>query len=1286
LCNSMMPSNPGDDASIPLSTFVDEMGPNESNDGSCIVSNNKTENNGQNSNMASNLPPEVHPIINTQSSRESLVNSLVPISECDNNNSCTSRTRQALPARGSDKTLNRIRPEGANRSSLDMRKLPVDILLLPGNDEASLGESTLDSPSQQNDQDSNTNKRYDTSTASLLHQTCLNSRFTLRTQMMLSFGMVSSFTIVIVVVVSILASRLAGDQVIKITTQTFDQQAQEIAGTMAHYLADDLTARILPHDLVQILYEATRDRFAGYPVYQDDSRVPFVNSLDPAKGSFYPLVGKPLPLDWQISNKSSSSSEVPAANVNGTNYHEHVQNRYAWFDHSPTLDTSNAAFYMQGMCDPAASPDDPQTQHAYLINCTDANNHIPTGGVIAPSPTTAQIHRKASDLVPLLKSLHEYHQDIKEIGIYFSNSGAGATMVFPHYQLDTRYQYTSAGCSWLLDTHPLDSRRTIATLEEYERCRANGLHTTGNLLSSRLYNPMDRTWCANQALEPHKLHHVGPYKSAWTDQWLMMIGKAVYDRITNEFIACLAIDFSLDSMQEIMEAARITPHSEVSIVRYNPHGSLLASTAWNKTKATRSADDAFPQNGTIDVDTIEQIQVGLDAQGYQELYHLVDYKEPWDPLVVSQTYESFWLKGERYLVSASPIPSVPTTHQPDYRPEFLVVVSMDQEEWFRRSEELQNSVSAEVEELELITLIVGFMGLGMIMLIILVVSNALTAPLTHINEVAGDIIDSFGETAIVGPGDIDGAIEFDRKILESESKCTPKTELSEIVKEFLEMVRNFSGSAMAKNAHENVTEIHNQFSLLEEFKPLYKSRMSEPDFKYQFPVRKLSIAEKIERKGAPPYRVNFGQSIDRQDGLTLSGSVANALDRSLSDTSKSLREVEKNGMRSPLFFWVVVLICAPLLLTTITISAILMGNISQSFPDYVHDAKQHFVEAEIFALKTYVGLRANLTVTTTERPTRDLHVLTRYIGWTLFGGIEQRDGFTQLTSGIEECKLYSNASDCPYTKKRACECANSIGTCINETTLESPYLKQPAMYSGESHDTDLNGDRFVTSYPEVSYSPESTAWWDVYADLPGANLSFQNGSRYESTYDRIRSVGSLPITELLNNYEPKEDRLILGAFVAFEADGLMTGYSCDPPAHHVAYSQWLSSVENGAYALRPELCPLGTVTHRGPQMHWGRKVCVTMYHLRLSSLLRQIRLRPKVSNPPICRETNCFHLAFTKNLEVSHEYFLTDCFLFKRCRNWYHKGREAIGGNKPAIYATPPYLFASSETFAQSAS
>jgi hypothetical protein len=61
--------------------------------------------------------------------------------------------------------------------------------------------------------------------------------------------------------------------------------------------------------------------------------------------------------------------------------------------------------------------------------------------------------------------------------------------------------------------------------------------------------------------------------------------------------------------------------------------------------------------------------------------------------------------------------------------------------------------------------------------------------------------------------------------------------------------------------------------------------------------------------------------------------------------------------------------------------------------------------------------------------------------------------------------------------------------------------------------------------------------------------------------------------EALFNYD-KEKRTVLNAWTGFEADGMVIGYSgCD--VSWATLSSWSSNEGNGAYKIRPELCPLG---------------------------------------------------------------------------------------------------------------
>ena len=170
-------------------------------------------------------------------------------------------------------------------------------------------------------------------------------------------------------------------------------------------------------------------------------------------------------MDWDYRH-----TENELGNVNDETQVEHVQGRYSWYN--TRLSTASAAYVMQGICDPRVT--DP-TSTVYYPNCTEANNNITTGGVIQLSPTNEHLYHKASDLSPFLKAFYEFHQNLQGIGYYFPNSGAGASVYFPHYQLDSGGSYVSIGCDWMRAPNPIDpASGPIATDEEIARCHPEG--------------------------------------------------------------------------------------------------------------------------------------------------------------------------------------------------------------------------------------------------------------------------------------------------------------------------------------------------------------------------------------------------------------------------------------------------------------------------------------------------------------------------------------------------------------------------------------------------------------------------------------------------------------------------------------------------------------------------------------------------------------------------------------------------------------------------------------------
>ena len=92
--------------------------------------------------------------------------------------------------------------------------------------------------------------------------------------------------------------------------------------------------------------------------------------------------------------------------------------------------------------------------------------------------TTQSIREKVSDYaLPILKSLYEYHGEVKSIQIHFVNNGAGASVAFPAEQRQQRQPnrtYTSIGCEWMRQSNPLRLFDSIGTREQIDKCKPNG--------------------------------------------------------------------------------------------------------------------------------------------------------------------------------------------------------------------------------------------------------------------------------------------------------------------------------------------------------------------------------------------------------------------------------------------------------------------------------------------------------------------------------------------------------------------------------------------------------------------------------------------------------------------------------------------------------------------------------------------------------------------------------------------------------------------------------------------
>jgi hypothetical protein len=994
--------------------------------------------------------------------------------------------------------------------SIEYRRLPVNKLLRPIIiKEAAMSVLSVDKKIE---------KEYRNMVEDeIVRKFCLNPRYTLKTQMMISFGSLNIIIILLVVLICVGMTQWIGIETNRLVRVEFDDNINFAMQLNGRYLADAFSSAFVMNDKVDLVHDVIQDRFEGYPNPSDDE-VPFFDME--TETNIYPIIGEPMPIRWDVQN-----------NTNEDNYEEFVDSRWKYFKNI-SVDTTNAGFSFQGSCDPSETN---SSGRSYGSNCTFANNNITTGGVVAPSEETEMYHRKGSDLVPILRALFETREQIREIHISFLNNGAGATITYPQYALSHQLNYISDGCEWLLSQNPLLSRNPNKDGKIGNEKMLQNCHKKNETVSNFQYNAMERKWCRDQALSPN-LIHIQTVVDAQTNEYLIQIGKSVYDRTSKEFIACMYIGISLDQIEKLLEKAKTREQDVSSLIVYNEEGNIVASTSNGTTTKTKTP--------------IYEAGMGLTKESYSELFNLVDFNSTWDPIDVKKMFANFSYKNydNIYSVSIQPIPLIPRNYDKFYRPVFFFVGSFYKEESEKRIMNIEEDVKSRMLDIALYSTILGAVGIISAIIIIFVMAYILTSPLTNMNRVAADIADSFGdlkkEDEIRQTGDV---LVIPR--------CTPQTELTDVVCEFNKMVGTFSGSSEAKTEKHKDDCILNNFPARNDLMKLYESRNSKL-FKYN-PTGEhmISSASYLHLGPNHNYSAVITDSIEMDDILR-----------------------SKSRKWSPLFFWILLLIATPLFFIPVAISAVAMRSLINEYEDIEMGIQTLYLS--IFKEQTWstTQLRSKYVSHLTEKAIDDLSLISRYSGWLLFGSVNRSNSFTRVSSAMDECKAFSSDfSQCKLTKTEyVCDCRwqergyEDTCTYFNESIRhrERDYWMSEVSETG-------NGDRFSTDFPNSSFSPETTNWWKDPMTVPG----FQKGSSasgYNTTYDRLRVMSAIPIFQTLQNYRSgASPQATLKVSIAFEADGMFFTYAGCDSVGLLTFSKWMSTVKNKAAELRPNLCPVG---------------------------------------------------------------------------------------------------------------
>ncbi|CAB9502209.1 expressed unknown protein [Seminavis robusta] len=1049
-----------------------------------------------------------------------------------------------------------------------------------------------------------------------IQQTCLRPSFSLRVQMILSFGITAAIAIMAFVLVGLYTTVNSGDSVRVEATKVLTEGIQYSLGRSAQYVAETMAKKF--HNIGgagSLVAQVTKDRFVGYPSmrgWEEDNYVPFQDVY--TKLRFYPIDAEPLPLDWNL-----------PGNINPQNVEEHMPGRkLSWYPRYANV-SSVAGYFMQGTCDPQRT--DP-TDIAYYEGCTDANNDLITGGVVQPTETNYHLANKGKDIVWMLKALYESHFDVRTVGVYFANDGAGSTMRYPGNAYNGVSNYNSTGCQWMEQIHPR-TNKSIATPRQIRRC-----HDAGTEATMREYNPLERKWCRDmverdiavfegrEAPEEAKIQSTGPYKSASAfsgeNVWVMTFGEAVFDIRTDEFIACTLVDASVSLLYDMLkQTTSIGNTTKSALIRYNEQGTVIVANDW----------DPSTQNDTVAI-THPSLNMGIDDAKYNEIRSLQNYDEVWDPDVLVAKYRETILETDTKVIMTHPVPSIPSEYDPSYYPVYFVIITMEKSEAYGVLLEMDRVIARDTQASSENVLIVGGAGFGVILLFVGVISGSLTKPLRWIQKVSGMVVDSCGESDM-------GTNFVDRlNPKEAQPLWSPNTEVTLLLAEFLKMIHQFSGVGATDVAGGQVNEVKNRF----EWRKMYEAsdlypwggeeatknadgipsvlkiqgtdtfedelttdstlRTTDQSILSMFsssvansqygPVveaamaRTTSVLQSVkeyaviagakagilnppeEEKIDGPPKVNLGENIIQQKALT--------------DYFEGVEDAENSG----LFWWMTFFIGTPIVIAAIMIAVTVARDSSLYIPNWLAIVEERSKDIELQALITATNIRAAYGEEVMHRFARDLHVYTRLAGWLFFDGIRRTDFMAFQTSGSEQCKNYNatNKEVCPFLENETltpCPCGWDDpwgANCTDVSNFTHPRYLMHRWYEGLSTDADSVGDRFNITWPGLYNLPSTTDWWNDTNLMPGSSKG-EMAAGYETTYDRVRVGSALSVADFpIYNYFPgKGETGMMGTYVGFEADGMFTGFSgCET---YAGLAWWQSTEDNGGFKVNGTLCPNG---------------------------------------------------------------------------------------------------------------
>eukprot|EP00529_Nitzschia_sp_RCC80_P002757 CAMPEP_0113467282 /NCGR_PEP_ID=MMETSP0014_2-20120614/14730_1 /TAXON_ID=2857 /ORGANISM="Nitzschia sp." /LENGTH=1767 /DNA_ID=CAMNT_0000359577 /DNA_START=361 /DNA_END=5664 /DNA_ORIENTATION=+ /assembly_acc=CAM_ASM_000159 len=393
-----------------------------------------------------------------------------------------------------------------------------------------------------------------------------------------------------------------------------------------------------------------------------------------------------------------------------------------------------------------------------------------TTSLVPPDPQTDGLYNATGDLATFLRPLYESDPDLLRLRITFFADGFGTVLQFPAGEIAS--SYVSKGCDWIVQEDNPITTRPYGNLGHVSKCHFESEFVRPETAVSEFNGLDDGTaeWIIKELERQTEFEMTGSGSTKWstatnsersdrTDEvfWtgpnvvsdnvtaVLTAGKAIFDRLTGELVGFVTADVLEEKIAADLDTRILEESADVYAVDY--HSGIIVSQSDQAEYPLRSI---LPQFESIR--TYLNFESGGDEMSYWDRYGMKNPgRDGADRSTRIENYPGIEVEPCIYIeelpnggiLTASPLPLPPDPEDParqeSYRPS-AYVVQIISNDVFSVVLEIEESINEDVRKNITWSCVAGALGLAVVLVLLSIMSRALTRPLTWITDVSRQII------------------------------------------------------------------------------------------------------------------------------------------------------------------------------------------------------------------------------------------------------------------------------------------------------------------------------------------------------------------------------------------------------------------------------------------------------------------------------------------------------------------------------------------------------------------